>query len=512
MLLEKPGTDETLSAASPLRGGHRGAQDRTLLQGVRSAFREKWLWSVVCALTAGLAFRLAWVAFFQDFDGDSEVYATIAKNLLQNHAYALDNPFHLTLIRLPGYPVFMAVIFTVFGIKNYNAVCFVQAFLDMGTCLLVAGFVRDHVSRRAALVALWIACLCPFTANYTAVPLTECPAIFSVALGLFAAGRLIRSINTPTSGKCTSGKCTSGTASRGRAAWLLLTVAALICAISLRPDGVLLWAAIVPGIWWYTRKDAPKAGLRSALLCGLLAVLPLVPWTIRNYRVYHVFQPLAPRTAMDPIESSLAGFDRWTTTWEIDYVSLGEIWWRGDSLPIDIKLLPSRAFDNEREYRETAKLISDYNDVCTITPELDARFEALAEQRARNHPFRQNVALPFARLADMWLRPRIEFLNDAIPERWWEWRLHPGQSLCAAAYGLLNALLLIAALIGFARRKVPFEAMLLTYVALRCLVLLKIPNAEPRYTLDAFPIAIVAAAVAFLPSLRSKMKDSHRQP
>ena len=495
MLLEKPGTDETHSAASPLRDGHRGAQDCALLQGVRSAFREKWVWSVVCALTAGLALRLVWVAFFQDFDGDSEVYATIAKNLLQNHAYALDNPYHLTLIRLPGYPIFMAVIFTVFGIKNYNAVCFVQAFLDMGTCLLVAGFVRDHVSRRAALATLWIACLCPFTANYTAVPLTECPAIFSVALGLFAAGRLIRSIN----------KRTSGPASRGRAAWLLLTVAALICAISLRPDGVLLWAAIVPGIWWYTRKDAPKAGLRSALLCGLLALLPLVPWGIRNYRAYHVFQPLAPRSAMDPTETSLAGFDHWTTTWEIDYVSLGEVWWRGDGLAIDIGLLPSRAFDSAQEYRQTAVLIAENNDLRTITPELDARFEALAEQRIRRHPLRQYVVLPFARLTDMWLRPRIEFLNDAIPERWWEWRLHPGQSLCAAAYGLLNALLLTAALIGFARRRVPFQAMLLAYVGLRCVVLLTIPNAEPRYTLEAFPIAIVAAAVAFT---RSEAKSA----
>jgi hypothetical protein len=514
MLLEKPGTGKTDSAPPLSREARWSAQARTLLQGVRSAFRHKWVWSAVCALTAGLALRLVWVAFFQDFDGDSEVYAIIAKNLLVNHAYALDNPFHLTLIRLPGYPVFMAVIFSVFGIDNYNAVCYVQAFIDMGTCLLLAGFVRDHVSRRAALVTLWIACLCPFTANYTAVPLTECPAIFCVALGLFAAGRLIRSINT-----CTSGTRTSGAASRGRIAWLLLTVAALICAIALRPDGVLLWAAIVPGIWLYTKKDAPKTGLRSALLCGLLAVLPLVPWTIRNYHVYHVFQPLAPRSAMDPIESPLEGFDRWTTTWEIDYVSLGEIWWRGDSLPIDIRLLPSRAFDNEQEYRETAKLISGYNDVCTIMPELDAgfvctitpaldaRFEALAEQRIQRHPLRQYVLLPLARLADMWLRPRIEYLNDAIPERWWEWRLHPGQSLCAAAYGLLNAILLIAAAIGFVRRKVLFLAMLLAYVVLRCVVLFGMPNAEPRYTLEAFPIVIVAAAVAFLPSLRSGKQE-----
>jgi hypothetical protein len=487
MLLNKPGARETGSSASPSQGGQWDARVSTMLQAGRLRFREKWFWSAVCALTAGLALRIVWIVFWADFDGDSEVYAIIARNLMVHHAYALDNPFHLTLIRLPGYPVFMAVVFSVFGMMNYYAVRYVQAFVDIGSCLLLAGFVRDHVSRRAALVTLWIACLCPFTANYTAVPLTECPEIFSIALSLFAAGRLIRLIN----------RRTSETGSRGRMPWLLLTVAALICAIGLRPDGVLLWAAIVPGIWWYTRKDAPKEGLRSALLCGFLAVVPLVPWTIRNYHVYHVFQPLAPRSAMDPTESSLAGFDRWTTTWEIDYVSLGEIWWCGDGLDIDIGLLPSRAFDSAQEYRQTEALIAENNAMHTIAPELDARFEALAEQRIHRHPLRQYIVLPLARLADMWLRPRIEYLNDAVPQRWWEWRLHPGPSLFAAAYGLLNAILLIAAAIGFVRRKVPFQAMLLAYIAIRCVLLLGMPNAEPRYTLEAFPILIVAAAVAF---------------
>lgn len=448
---------------------------------MQSALRRKGVWSFILALAAGLALRVIWVVYFQDFDGDSAVYATIAKNLMVHHAYALDDPFHLTLIRLPGYPLFMVVVFSIFGKMNYNAVCWVQAFLDMGTCLLLAGFVRDHASRRAARVTLWIACLCPFTVNYTAIPLTECPEIFCGVLGIFACGRLVRSINARVG---------------RRWVWFLLTVAALIGAISLRPDGVLLACAVVFGIWWYTRKAAPREGLRAALLCALLTMLPLVPWTIRNYHVYHVFQPLAPRSAMDPSEISLEGYNRWTTTWEIDYSSLGEFWWRGDGETLDIHMLPSRAFDSRQEYEQTAQLIADYNELCTITPELDARFEALAEQRIRRHPLRQYVELPLLRLADMWFRPRIEYMNDFVPERWWEWRNHLEKSLFAAAYGLLCLLLLIAGAIGFAQRKVPFKAMMLAYVLLRCVILLRMPNAEPRYTLEAFPMVMVAAAMA----------------
>ncbi len=477
--LQQPAVHDRPSKEAPV--AQLRAWTQASLRRALPALRRKGVLSLILALAAGLALRITWVAFYKDFDGDSLEYATLAKNLLVHHAYALDNPYHLTLIRMPGYPAFMAVVFSIFGMNNYEAVCWVQAFIDMGTCLLLAGFVRDHVSRRAALITLWIACLCPFTANFAAIPLTECLSIFLVALGMFAAGRLVQAINAH------AGR---------RRVWLLLTTAALVGAVSMRPDGTLLAAAIIPGIWWYTRKSNSKAGLRSALACGLLTILPLVPWTIRNYGVYHVFQPLAPRSAMDPTEISLDGFDRWTTTWEIDYVSLGEIWWRGDDQTLDIGLLPSRAFDSNEEYRQTAELIADYNDLCTITPEIDARFRALAEQRIRRHPLRQYVALPLLRLSDMWFRPRIEYLNDFVPERWWEWSKHPARTLFAAAYGLLNLLLVLAAAVGFATRRVPLQAMLLVYLLMRCAMLLMMPNAEPRYTLEAFPMVMVAAAVA----------------
>ena len=281
------------------------------------------IWSLFLALVAGVALRLLFILVFPDFDGDSEVYGTIAKNLLVHHAYALDGPFRSTLIRLPGYPVFMAVVFAIFGIKNYFAVRYVQAVVDMGTCLLIAGFVRDHAGRRAGLFALWIACLCPFTANYAAIPMSECPSIFSVALGLFAAGRLTSAVN-------------SGSGRRG--IWLLVTTAALICAIGFRPDGVLLAGAIIPGIWWYTRKRSLRAGMRAAIIAALLTMLPLVPWTIRNYRTFHVFQPLAPRSCLDPAD--LYRRLRWLD----NHVGGGfcfawGVYWRGDDLPIDIRFL-----------------------------------------------------------------------------------------------------------------------------------------------------------------------------
>lgn len=81
--------------------------------------------------------------------------------------------------------------------------------------------------------------------------------------------------------------------------------------------------------------------------------------------------------------------------------------------------------------------------------------------------------------------------------------------MIAIAYALMNALLLIAAAAGFARRTVPLQGVLLAYVAMRCMLLMMIANAEPRYTLEAFPMLFAAAAMALSrPDLTSKEAQS----
>ena len=50
---------------------------------------------------------------------------------------------------------------------------------------LIAARLAPQISRRrVALAALWLAALCPFTANYTAVVLTETLVVFLTALAL----------------------------------------------------------------------------------------------------------------------------------------------------------------------------------------------------------------------------------------------------------------------------------------------------------------------------------------
>jgi hypothetical protein len=266
-------------------------------------------------------------------------------------------------------------------------------------------------------------------------------------------------------------------------------------AMLLRPDGVLLGAAIVAAILWYAwRQGSLWLGFRNALVCGMLALLPLAPWALRNWRMFHVIQPLAPRRVNDPGERVNYGFYRWMSTWAVDVVSTGNVFWKVGSETINVNDLPSRAFDSDAQRTDTAELLAEYNTQKTVTPELDAQFDALARERQRTHPLRCRVWVPVLRVMNMFLRPRSEPLS--LDADWWRFDKHFAESMEAAWLGLLNLGLVLAGLAGVVRRRVPWVALAVVYVLLRCVLLSTMENSEPRYTLEAMPILIVCAACA----------------
>src|SRR5512135_2441261 len=88
------------------------------------------LWgSVLPALTCGLLLRIWFFWNVFEVNGDSLIYGDIAKNLLLHGRYALTGAMnlpHSTLIRLPGYPLYLAACFRAFGMENYALATWVQ--------------------------------------------------------------------------------------------------------------------------------------------------------------------------------------------------------------------------------------------------------------------------------------------------------------------------------------------------------------------------------------------------
>ncbi len=437
------------------------------------ALKNGWLLTI--ALAAGAALRLWFIHAYPEIQGDPLVYGDIAKNWMLHGIYAKSLAGHIlpTLIRLPGYPLFLILCFRLFGMEHYNAVMYVQVAIDLATCILIAALARRIWSPRAGWWALWLAVLCPFTANYTATPLTETLELFSIALAFYAFDRFLAVPRWP---------------------WALTLAFAWSYAAILRPDGALLAVALCPALVFYGAGAWGRAPMiRWALLCGLLSVLPFIPWTLRNARTFHLFEPLAPRYATDPGEPINPGFQRWTKTVCVDLACTWEVYWNIDNDVINLADLPSRAFDSPQQSIDTRNLIDEYNRTTTLNPALDARFAALAAQRIHEHPVRYYIALPLARLADMWLRPRTEMLW--IELRWWQYSRHHSETIFSIGYAALNLAYLAAALIGFLKRP-RLSGVILAFVLLRCALLLTLEAPEPRYTLECFPPLIVLAAVA----------------
>jgi Dolichyl-phosphate-mannose-protein mannosyltransferase len=443
--------------------------------------RRGWLFPLV-VLAAGAALRLWTIHAHPQIQGDSLIYGDIAANWLTHGVYGhtvghASGPASIepTLVRLPGYPAFLALCFAVFGIANYHAVLYLQAVIDLGACLLIAGLAAKVGGPRAGRVALLLAALCPFTANYAAAPLTETLSIFCVALGFRALAEILEG---------------------PRLLWMALLIFSWSYAALLRPDGallaVVLWGALI--IYGRHSLGWVSAG-RLAMLAGLLSVLPFVAWTVRNEHTFHVFEPLAPRYANDPGEFAFPGFVRWVKTLTADFTSTNEIYWNGNSDSIDPANLPARAYDSPSQYRETQRLLEQYNATTTLTPELDAGFAQLAAERVSDHPFRYYVGLPLLRLADMWLRPRVENLN--VPLRWWQYGQHPGPARVAIFYGALNLAYLVAAFLGVLHWP-RLAGSMVALIVLRSLLLATLEAPEPRYTLECFPVLIVLAAVGLI--------------
>jgi hypothetical protein len=352
-------------------------------------FKQRRKWVVALALLAVAAgFRIAvahWLP--NDTPDDGRTYAQIAHNVLEQHVYSHETgaPYDPSLIRLPGYPLFLAAIYSIFGHTSNGAVHIVQALIDTGTCALVALLAfywqpDEKRKRSTAFAALALAAVCPFTTIYAATILTEVPTTFLV-MGMFLAATLaFRKTSTTEDSEelHTNHK-------RFTHALFWWSVAGLLggLAVLFRPDSGLFAAAIgltliigalvrssafrrVPS----NHPSRLKAVLQTKYFSRTVAagavfalafVLVLVPWTIRNARVFHLFQPLAPSHGEMPGEFVPRGYNSWLRTWLDDEAYIGPFLWSLDDQPINLDDVPPTAFDSADEKARVAALLDKYN-------------------------------------------------------------------------------------------------------------------------------------------------------
>lgn len=451
--------------------------------------------NIVLAALTGLGLRLFFVLKFPATEsGDSPFYIQLAWNWLRNGVYGFDVNGRLTPVdmRVPGYPAFLAAIFTFAG-QSPRAVMLAQAVLDVACCfviaLIAARLAPPAMRRRVTLAALWLAALCPLTANYSAAILTEVLVTFLTGLAILVLlGSEVVSPVLESSAIVANPLILGG---------ILVGFATLV-----RPESPLLVIAaglVVVGRWWRPRDWTKLVRVGVLLAVGLL--IPLLPWAARNWTSLHEVQFLAPRYSELPGEYTPLGFISWTDTWLWRVRDVYLVSWKANAEEIPLENLPASAFDSPEERERIAGVLEQYNDSVTLTPELDQTFREVARERARRHPLRTYAWVPFLRAVTLWFSPRIELLpySGKIFPLCEEWQDDRRDLLATLKLFFIGVLYVALAAIGAWRaRGRPGWALLVILMLVRtAFVIYFVDTPEPRYVLECFPAVIALAAQTF---------------
>jgi hypothetical protein len=460
---------------------------------------------IALALLAGVVLRLFFVFYLPVGDVDSDLYKELAQDVVVHHAYAFDTGTELvpTDVRLPGYPLFLSVLYVFFG-DSTRAILIAQVLVDLATCILVAmlaaSLAPEAARNRVTIAAIWLAATCPFVANYTADAITEVLAtFFTTAAVLYLVWAYQKEFAAP-----------EPQGERG-AGWLWF-LGGMIAGLGalVRPEIPILLAApaIVLAARWYKPVNWMRL-MRTGLLLGAGLMLPLLPWAARNWITLHKVQFLTARYFQMPGAYIPVGFYAWTHTWLYSTYDVDDVLNRLELESLQITDFPSSAFDSPEERARVQLLLEDqHNESHVFTPLADAQFAELARERTARHPPRTYVTVPFRRSVAMWFTPRTELLPYAgfLWPPLQRWRASHADFLTGLLFNSLNYFYAGMALTGiyFFRRQSGVALVAVFIFARTAFIAVSHYTVEPRFVLPCVPAVLALGALVWARPWRGK--------
>ena len=221
---------------------------------------------LIAIFTLALLARLAYVLWrwpgLPDWNVDAIGYHQLAINLIDRGVFSLntDAPFLPDAVRTPGYPLFMAALYAVFG-REPRMVLLAQVIVDSMTAVLVAQLAgRLSQSARATLWAGGLYALNPLCWRYSAELYVESLLAGMVAL-VFV---LLASLERLSARRVIGLALVTGTAILFKpAVWVLPIIIVTVLTASMG-----------------------RRTLRQAFLFGAVCALVLAPWLVRNWLIF----------------------------------------------------------------------------------------------------------------------------------------------------------------------------------------------------------------------------------
>jgi 4-amino-4-deoxy-L-arabinose transferase-like glycosyltransferase len=299
---------------------------------------------------------------------DQQSYELAARNIIEHHIFSRDDrpPFEPTIMRPPGFPAAIALVYTLFG-YHFLAFQFLQLTLSLLTGVLMA-LCAARLAPRLAPMVLWFTMLSPFDAIFSGALLPETLSTLFVVLAFILPVCL-----------------------RRRRIWLAAGIAMGFAALTRDIYlGLPIFAGIAMALGaWAFLSEQKRLQCAGMLLGG--AILVVLPWTARNYVV---------SGRIVPVSEDFFGWNLWIGTWETNDVKLlainaDEDLWR---------TVPAQAFLNADEKRIVKANSQQQNEA-----EWDRAFVSVAVHRIKAEPF-QVMLRYISRSWHLWLGTREPFL------------------------------------------------------------------------------------------------------
>lgn len=421
--------------------------------------------------------RPDWDVAWSDQGGYQQLGAAMAKSGGEFTRFPDSPVFIPEVIRTPGYPAFVAVIYRLFG-EHTLPVAIAQAFVFVLICLIVFAIARRIAGERVATLAAVMTALFPPLPYYGALVLTEVWTTFVLGLAMLVCLRAIQ---------------------RDRFGDFILAGVLFSVTTIVRPAFFLLpfgLAIAMPILVPSERSRGRRIGQWAAF--AVAAAITMVPWFTYNY-VYLGRFTLSPAGGIGRglWEGSWQG--RWsgrshndlTHTAELDF-STEDLDGRVRAIAAREGIAPDGMLTYVHEWREIRKIWETPTD-----PMERARARVLADQeylRAALEHIRNDLpGWAFRRL------PRRAFILWAsdIPIRYTD--INGVNPLVIRAIWLLQVVLLAIAVAGIV---VLWRRRRLAETAIMALPLLYVTGVhvpllcETRQSLPVKPLVIVLAAVA----------------
>ena len=204
--------------------------------------------------------------------GDELFYEAAALNIMSGYGYSIGG--HLTARIPPGYSIFLSFIYSIFG-HHFIAIRIVQAIIDALMCVVIYIIAKRLFNEKVGILAGILCASHYFFLKAAQLIRPDTLQMFFIVISVLCWIRWRDKFLK-------------------RDAVLLGLTSSI--AVMLKANIVILpFVFILIEFFNIVKNKQAKISifLKSAMIIIVVFSLPIIPWAVRNYKVYHAFVPLA---------------------------------------------------------------------------------------------------------------------------------------------------------------------------------------------------------------------------